>query len=338
MPEVSDVHSPLRPGRAVPRPPASAWPAPWTAATVRGMELLRQIAADEVFSAAAARSVGIAPQVLARLVTARKCYPITRGWYAVRQPADAMERHRLAATALAFKFAGHAVVGHHSALVRLGLPTFSADLRTVHLTRTDDGCNRRSKDVQLHLRLPGLTTGEAGGLLRAAPRPISVAYAAVQAGLLGEPRAALVAADAALHRGLVTDEQLADAVAAMSGLTGIGPVRAILQQADGRIESPGETLLGHAVRSLGLVLVPQYAVSVEGSRYRADFGVVGTRLLLEFDGKTKYADREALFAEKRREDALRRARWIVVRFTWDDLMRPGRLRHMIRTALQAAAA
>lgn len=302
------------------------------------MDLLRQLAVDDVLSAADARTVGIGPQALARLVTAGTCFPLTRGWYAVRRPADPIDRHRLASTALAFKFAGHAVVSHHSALVRLGLPTFSADLATVHLTRTDDGLNRRSRDVQLHLRLPGLRVEEKGGALRSAPPPITVAYAAVQAGLLGEPRAALVAADAALHRQLVTADELAAAAGAMAGHGGIGPVRAVLEQADGRIESPGESLLGHEVRSLGLVLVPQYAVSVEGQRFRADFGVVGTRLLLEFDGKAKYADREAIFAEKRREDTLRRAGWIVVRFTWEDLMHPERVGLRIRTALRTAAA
>lgn len=302
------------------------------------MELLHQISTDDVFSAAAAASVGLGPQALARLVNARRCFPLTRGWYAVRPPADGADRHRLAATALAHKFAGRAVVSHHSALLRLGLPTFSADLSTVHLTRVDDGLNRHSTHAQLHLRVPGLPEMELSAVLRSTPPPIPVAYAAVQAGLLGEPRAALVAADAALHRGLVTQEELMAAVTALSGLRGIGPVRAVLEQADDRIESPGESLLGHQARALGLRLVPQYAVTVEGQTYRADFGVVGTRLLLEFDGKVKYTDREALFAEKRREDALRRAGWIVVRITWDDLLRPERVRERIHEALRTAAA
>lgn len=84
------------------------------------MDTLRQIAIDDVFSAAEAVSAGIGPQALARLVTARRCFPLTRGWYAVRAPSDEADRHRLAATALARKFAGRALVSHHSALVLLG--------------------------------------------------------------------------------------------------------------------------------------------------------------------------------------------------------------------------
>jgi hypothetical protein len=49
-----------------------------------------------------------------------------------------------------------------------------------------------------------------------------------------------------------------------------------------------------------------------GRLFRADFRVVGTRVLVEFDGAVKYADgrRATLFEEKRREDALRREGWV----------------------------
>lgn len=334
------VHRPQPPSaRRRPSTGARTWSAgPLQRCHRHGMDLLRQIATDEVFSAAQAVSAGIGPQALARLVNARLCFPLTRGWYAVRPPSDEADRHRLAATALARKFAGRALISHHSALLRLGLPTFRANVATVHLTRLDDGPNRRSQDTQLHLRIPRMPKPAPSGVLRSTPAPVPAAYAAVQAGLLGEPRAALVAADAALHRGLVTPAELAAAVGALAGQRGIGPVRAVIEQADGRIESPGESLLGHEARAMGLGLVPQFTVVAEGQAYRADFGIVGTRVLLEFDGKVKYANREALYAEKRREDALRRAGWVVVRFTWDDLLRPERVRRRIEQALRTAAA
>ena len=46
---------------------------------------------------------------------------------------------------------------------------------------------------------------------------------------------------------------------------------------------------------------------------------MGTRVLVEFDGKVKYTDREANFAEKQREDAIRRKRWWFARFVWSEL-------------------
>jgi very-short-patch-repair endonuclease len=62
-------------------------------------------------------------------------------------------------------------------------------------------------------------------------------------------------------------------------------------------------------------------------------------VLVEFDGATKYAagDRRALFAEKQREDALRRAGWVVVRLVWADLDHPERVRNRVLQALALAA-
>ena len=91
-----------------------------------------------------------------------------------------------------------------------------------------------------------------------------------------------------------------------AGRRGIGPVRAALGHADGRHGSPGESRTAYVLRALGHDVEPQVEVSAEGRRYRADFRVRGTRVLVEFDGQVKYADPTALFEEKRREDALRR--------------------------------
>lgn len=81
------------------------------------------------------------------------------------------------------------------------------------------------------------------------------------------------------------------AARALAGRTGIGPVRAAIAQADGRAESVGESPTGYIVRALGFELEPQHEIVVEGRRFRADFRVEGTRVLLEFDGRVKYAER-----------------------------------------------
>jgi very-short-patch-repair endonuclease len=81
-----------------------------------------------------------------------------------------------------------------------------------------------------------------------------------------------------------------------------------------------------------------YAVA-GGRLFRADFRVVGTRVLVEFDGAVKYADgrRATLFEEKRREDALRREGWVVVRLVWADLDDPERVRRLVLDAVARAA-
>jgi very-short-patch-repair endonuclease len=86
------------------------------------------------------------------------------------------------------------------------------------------------------------------------------------------------------------------------------------------------------LRLLGLDVDPQFRVDVGGRRYRADFRVRGTRVLVEFDGAVKYSDPRALFEEKQREDAIRRQGWVVVRIVWADLDHPERIVRLIDEA------
>ena len=70
---------------------------------------------------------------------------------------------------------------------------------------------------------------------------------------------------------------------------------------------------------------------------RVDFLVKGTKVIIEFDGKVKYAagDPNVLWHEKRREDRLRRLGYVVVRITWAQLERPGAAAAAVRAALRA---
>jgi very-short-patch-repair endonuclease len=69
---------------------------------------------------------------------------------------------------------------------------------------------------------------------------------------------------------------------------------------------------------------------------RVDFLVNGTKVVVEFDGKVKYAagDPKVLWLEKRREDRLRRLGYVVVRITWAQLERPGAVAAAVRAALR----
>ncbi|GAA2742163.1 hypothetical protein GCM10009868_11060 [Terrabacter aerolatus] len=168
--------------------------------------------------------------------------------------------------------------------------------------------------MKIHHALTGLS------LLRSTSDDrVPTAVGIVQSGLEGVPLSALVAADAALRRGLITRAELTTAVELLGGCRGIGPVRAILEEADHRIESPGESIIGHRLRALGYALEPQFAVETGlGVRF-ADFRIKGTRVLVEFDGAEKYSTKGAAFAEKRREDGLRRKGWFFARYVWADL-------------------
>jgi very-short-patch-repair endonuclease len=162
-------------------------------------------------------------------------------------------------------------------------------------------------------------------------------WAVVQTGLEAGPESALVSADSALHQSLITSVELEEAVRRLAGHPGMATVRPALAFADGRHESPGETRTAYLLRQLGFELEPQFEVVAEGRRYRADFRVEGTRVLVEFDGQVKYDDRSALFAEKQREDALRREGWVVVRLVWRDLASPALVRRRVDAAIAAAS-
>jgi very-short-patch-repair endonuclease len=74
-----------------------------------------------------------------------------------------------------------------------------------------------------------------------------------------------------------------------------------------------------------------------------DFLFRQERVVVEFDGAVKYggaaqSGQLALVAEKRREDAIRRLGYVVVRLTWADLRNPERVGALVRAAFRQAAA
>lgn len=276
-----------------------------------GMDV-EQLARGDVVSAAWLSAAGHSDAAIASAVRAGRLVPLLRGWYSVRPARDARDLHWLRATAAWRRFGGRALLSHQSLLVAQNLPDYALDLGVVHLTRKGPGTTRNGRGLKVHRPLPDLPAAVADGL----PDRVPTAVGIVQAGLEGLPLSALVAADAALHRGLATVEQLDAACHLMANCRGIGPVRAILREADRRIESPGESIIGHRLRALGYTLDPQFEVETDlGPRF-ADFRIRGTRVLVEFDGAQKYGGKDAAFEEKRREDAMRRRGFFFARYVW----------------------
>ena len=82
---------------------------------------------------------------------------------------------------------------------------------------------------------------------------------------------------------------------------------------------------------------------IQGLVGYADFGWLPLKVLGEFDGRIKYGATgvdaaEAVWREKKREDRLRALGFEVVRWTWADLMVPGRVPAMIQAAMARALA
>ncbi len=137
----------------------------------------------------------------------------------------------------------------------------------------------------------------------------------------------MVSADAALRTGQVTPDDLSAAVEGVSSWPHGSRAVAMGSLADGRRESVGESRCGVDLALAGISVTPQVEIRRPGGGLvaRVDFLVDGTMVVVEFDGKVKYADGDpaVLWAEKRREDELRALGYVVVRITWADLERPG---------------
>jgi very-short-patch-repair endonuclease len=136
-------------------------------------------------------------------------------------------------------------------------------------------------------------------------------------------RSGVVVADSALRRGC-TRAELERVVADCTRWPGIRRARDVVAFADGRSESPLESISRVAIRDMGLP-APELQVGLGGAVpvgivdfYWEDYGVVG-----EADGMLKYDDDEktSLREEKLRQEALEDLGLIVVRWTWEQIWR-----------------
>lgn len=205
----------------------------------------------------------------------------------------------------------------------------------VHVTqRSRSRSHRDPAVVRHHAAVTDVDRDRVGGL------PVtSLARTAVDCACLLTREAGVVVADAALRAGADVG-RIGALLRERAGGRGIARAREVLAFADGRSESPGESLTRWHLARHG-VPAPQLQVPVEtaSGRFRSDLGWPDARLLLEFDGFVKYsgggatAAADAVFAEKRRQDALDEAGWRVLRVTWTDLRTPATLARRVRAAL-----
>lgn len=113
-----------------------------------------------------------------------------------------------------------------------------------------------------------------------------------------------------------------------------------VSRTDPRIETVLESISWNTFIDAALDLpTPQVAiVGASGRCWRVDF-LFGDRVVGECDGAVKYGNADALWREKKRQEDLEQAGYIVVRWTWEEIMhRPWEVVERIRRALARAAA
>jgi hypothetical protein len=174
-------------------------------------------------------------------------------------------------------------------------------------------------------------------------RVTALAATAVDVAIREHPWRAIAVLDAVLRRGVSRDDLSAE----LEGRRVRNPrvVRALLEAADGRSESAGESITRWGAVVLG---APPFELQHEfhhddGSIDRVDLWQPDLGVVIEFDGLVKYSDpsmrngksaHEVVIDEKRREDRLRRRRDVTGfgRVTWREAMPGGVLPRILLDA------
>jgi hypothetical protein len=313
--------------------PVLAWQGWWTALANR----LRREADDSAFGRAVRlalvqgfvltpaqlRQCGVSDPAARRLIRRGQLRPCGRGTLTVAAtPPATIDGHAAHRREHALRCAGRAlsrkgqVVATASATILHGLPIFAVPAAPELIAAWPTTSGRLAA---AHVRVPALRPDEVADWFGV---PLTTVARTVVDLARFDARSGLMAADAALHEGLLSAADLAQAIGRGAGLHGIRRARRVLQLASERIESPLESITHLALYDEGFP-APDLQVWVRGAdgrRYRVDFLLPQHRLIIEADGKGKYADEDKLWDEKRREIALTRAGYRVVRVRWTDVV------------------
>ncbi|GAA0949815.1 type IV toxin-antitoxin system AbiEi family antitoxin domain-containing protein [Kribbella koreensis] len=145
----------------------------------------------------------------------------------------------------------------------------------------------------------------------------------------------LCVADSALRKGAIQRDRLMTAAAGLAG-PGSARVRRVAAAADGRAESPLESVLRARLLEAGFdEFVPQWVVRDKTFSARIDLAQPRLKLALEADSFAHHGSRSALTRDCRRHANLTIRGWRLIRFSWEDVMLdPGWVVDVVTKALQ----
>lgn len=280
---------------------------------------------------------GLAEREVADAVVSGGLVRIRRGWYvdgALWRGLWNEGRHLLAVVA-AHRESSYAAPPFcfESAAVIHGLPLYRCAPASVHTLIGATSHSRAERDIARHaLRLASEDVTEVQGL------PCTLIERTVlDLARRLPPEAAVASADAALRRVATRDQRHDEDIAAEWRLDllervaevstrGVRQARRVIAFADGRAQSPGESVSRVHLHRLGFrgLDLQSHIVGPDGEDYWTDFAFPRARVFGEFDGAGKYlveelrggrTIEEVVLAEKRREDAIRGVTgWRIVRW------------------------
>jgi hypothetical protein len=305
--------------------------------------LLHTLAAARggVFTSFEAAFASYSPAQIRTRVSRGEWRVLRRGYYCFASgplaPCTPLDEHRLQTIAVLTSCPG-AAASHRTAASLYDLPLLGfTDTRT-HATYDPTSMRTPSyrRDVNMHAAtLADDDVWDRGGLRVTRP-----ARTVIDLARWVDLVAGVAAADAALGRGMVTRGDLDRVLQTQERWPLVAKAAAVVALSDAAAESPLESfgrvvMVQRGVRDLVSQVDVHDAAGFVG---RADFGVRGTRCLIEADGMLKYDAPEALRQEKVRQERLERAGFFVVRFTWADLeRRPDDVVERVKRALTRSA-
>jgi hypothetical protein len=149
-------------------------------------------------------------------------------------------------------------------------------------------------------------------------------------------RAGVVVADSALLQKLTSKNELRAVIAKCPRWRGVRRAAQVVEFADGRAESPLESLARVVFADCGLPR-PELQVEIRDTEFigRVDFLWREFRTIAEVDGAGKYDDRSRAIRQLRRDKRLREAGYEVVHFDWNEINGdPGYVAASVRAAFK----
>ena len=309
---------------------------------------LRTISAGHaVFLRREAIELGVEDRDLRRAVRQGRMVRVRHGAYAYADELSSLDevgRHVVLGRSVMRTLGDRVAASHHTACALHGMSLWDVPLGVAHVTRLDGGAGRCERDIRHH---EGLVLADDVQLTHGfqVMRP---ARAALESAMLSGVERGLVTINSGLNLGLFDGTAMLDQHRLMQSWPESRHLQVVVRLADGRAGSVGESRSLFLFWAHGLPM-PELQFEVrDGGRLVGitDFAWPEHRLIVEFDGRSKYQKYlrpgeepgDAVFREKRREDDIRRITgWRVVRLTWSDLSAPARTAQILRTILAAAA-
>ena len=295
---------------------------------------------DGPFTHAEARAAGLQTRDLGVLVDQGFLRRLVAGVYVASQVEDSLE---LRANALRLVVPPDAVVTDRTAGWLLGAPMVLAPGDHLVVPQVSMFVNRKGARLRNDLASSGQRTLGPLDVIEVLGLQVTTPLrTACDLGRLLRRDRAFAALDAMLALRLFSPDELWEAVDRFRGMRGVRQLRGFAPLADGRAQSPGESIL--RLRWIDLLILPRPEPQIEVVRpgrwsYWLDLGLLELRYAVEYDGEEWHVRTpEQRARDRRRRTWLRDERgWSIDVVTRDNLYGPTRdiegiLQHGVRQA------